>query len=144
MNYSPFAVSASSSASPFNHLSAGLILTKLLVSPTFFDSGEAHRFTFRGRRGDELIVAVAFTNSGSDQVMALELWDSFGRLVAAEFQDEGFSLGGLLSGRVLQYNVIQEDTFSLVIVSRENGPSGNYELIVDTFANMLEDSSGGR
>jgi hypothetical protein len=99
------------------------------------DIGEAHQYQFNAVRGDEIIVAINFPNNGNTAVIALELWNPSGGVIAREITDLGFN-AGVLSGRALQYNVLQENTFSLVIVSRPGGPAGNYTLIISTFEEM--------
>lgn len=101
------------------------------------DIGEAHQYQFNAVRGDEIIVAVNFPNNGTTGVIALELWNSSGGVVTREITNLGFD-AGILSGRALQYNVLQEATFSLIIVSRPGGPAGNYTLIISTFEEMME------
>lgn len=102
------------------------------------NANEAHRYTFSARRGDELVIAAAFSSNGNIDVAALELWDANGKVLARELRDEGFNFGVLFGTRALQYNVIEPEQLTLVLVSREKGASGNYTLFIDTFEHMME------
>lgn len=100
--------------------------------------GEAHQYLLNGRRGDELVIAVAFTANGDSDVIALEFWDQAGRRLAYEIQDLPFEVP-ILSGRAMTYNVVQSGSYSVVVVSRDGGPSGNYTLSVTTIDDVMEE-----
>lgn len=104
------------------------------------DHDEAHRINFYATRGDQLVIAAAFSNNGNTSITGMVLWDSNGQVVAREVSGEEFDLGALFGARGLTYDVVQSGTFSLVIIANPaGGPSGNYTLIVDTLANALDE-----
>lgn len=101
------------------------------------DRKQAHRVDFYATRGDQLVVAVAFSNNGNAQLPAMVLWNDQGQVVAHEIGDEMFNLGSMFGARGLTYDVVQSGLFSVILMSNATGgPSGNYTLIVDTVANV--------
>lgn len=104
------------------------------------DREEAHRIDFYASRGDQLVIAAAFSNNGNTSITGMVLWDSQGQVVAREISGAEFDLGAIFGARGLTYDVVQSGTFSLVIIANPSGgPSGNYTLIVDTLANALDE-----
>lgn len=100
--------------------------------------GEAHQYLFNAKRGDELVIAVAFTQDDSAEVIALELWSQDGNQIAHEILDLPFDVP-FLSGRAMTYNVIRDGAYSVVIVGRDRGPSGNYTLVLSTLDDVLDE-----
>ncbi|MBI5930267.1 MAG: HEAT repeat domain-containing protein [Chloroflexi bacterium] len=98
---------------------------------------EAHEFRFSAHRGDEIVAVVNFPSNGDPNVFAMELWNS-GGMVAHEVTGMGFTAGPL-TGRALQYTVLRDDGFSIVLYSQPGGPAGNYTLMVTTIDKLLSE-----
>ncbi len=101
----------------------------------------AHRYSFYARRGDQIVVAMTCTNNGDPDIKTLELWDSQGNMVTTEVNEIPFAppIPGQEARFLLYEDVIRDDSYSVVIVSRPGGPSGTYTLIVTTVGHALDD-----
>lgn len=103
------------------------------------EAGKAHRYNFNARRGDQIVIVVGCANNGNPSVNALELWDARGNVIAEELDDIPFEVP-LIEGRILLYeHVIRDAAYSLVIVSRDHGPSGTYTALISTIDRVLEE-----
>ncbi len=114
--------------------------------------GEAHRYSFNASRGDEILIGVTFTNPGDTRTTAMELWDSTGRMVASELnmqaQIDEMTGGmpnpfeGLSSFRAIQYAVPRSSTYYVVLIARDGGAAGNYNLLITNANDPIQGDMG--
>lgn len=127
--------------------------------------GQAHAYRFPAYAGTEVMIAINFLNDrGAQNVAAIEVWNAQGRVVAREerfsefISDANFDLaevGGeagaalqeqfdaMLSMRMIQFVPPATGTYTLNVVSRDGGPSGNYSLMITTTEAALDGSLDG-
>jgi|GEM_PF-3925776 len=116
----------------------------------FIRKNEAHTYDVNLRQGMRLAVVANFTVGGSNGVVAVELWDVNGNLIAKDsdyadlqsqfdiyFNQSGNDLLAQFSNvHVIALPVPSTGTYQVVVVSRDRGPAGQYTLIVADLDNF--------
>jgi hypothetical protein len=112
---------------------------------------EAHTYDFGSVAGAELMLGALFSSNADSPVTALEVWDSFGNVIAREQpmtelrqQIEGSGLqadftAALANVRFIQFTAPYTGNYTLAVISRPGGPGGQYSL----FASSADATIGG-